>query len=136
MKRSLALLALLALPLTGCASTDAPEQPATTAAATKSSKAAADEGKDVTKQLKAAAGARAKHIDVATETEPGRIVVETSLVDPRGDAGSPAAKDAIAICEATVKLKGTEHVSVMEADGTTWILFGHPMATEGECTEV
>lgn len=78
----------------------------------------------------------ADSITLATETEPGRVVVETSLVDPRGEDGSPVAKTAISICEAVVKMDGVKNVRLMEADGTHWILFGHPMVTEGECGEV
>jgi len=72
----------------------------------------------------------------ATETEAGRISVETTIVDPRGDAGSAEAESALEICEAAAALDGVTYVNVMEADGTTFVLFGHPSVPEGECGEV
>lgn len=119
----------LALVLVGCSSASSPTESAapTTAEA---------EAKDVTADVKKVAGENGKSVTKAEETEPGRIVVETSLVDPRGADGSTVAKTAIKICEAVVKMDGVKKVSLMEADGTHWILFGHPMVTEGECGEV
>lgn len=70
----------------------------------------------------------------ATETEPGRIEVETSITDPRGGEGSTEAAAAIAICEAAVSL-GATYASVLEADGTTFVLYGHPSYGQ-TCTEV
>lgn len=80
-------------------------------------------------------------ITAVVETEPGRVEVRTTIVDPRGDDGSPAARQAIAVCEAAVDLlteRGAKkpYVSVMEEDGTTFVLFGHPMVPDGECGEV
>ncbi len=71
-----------------------------------------------------------------TETEPGRIRIETSVVDPRGDDGSEVAKSAIAICESAVTLFGPSYVSVLEDDGINFVLFGHPSVPKGVCTEV
>ena len=60
------------------------------------------------------------------ETEPGRWVVHTSILDPRGDDGSsPEAQKAIAICERAVEL-GATYVSVMESNDSTFVLYGHP----------
>ena len=60
------------------------------------------------------------------ETEPGRWVVHTSIIDPRGDDGSsPEAQKAIAICEKAVEL-GAVHVSVMESNDSTFVVYGHP----------
>lgn len=70
----------------------------------------------------------------ATETEPGRYEIQTSIVDPRGAAGSAEAVDAIAICEAVVKL-GATYVSVLEEDGTTFVVYGHPRYGD-VCTEI
>jgi hypothetical protein len=75
-------------------------------------------------------------IKSATETEPGRIRVDTRVVDPRGDNGSQAAKTAIAICESAVALFGPSYVAVMENDETNFVLFGHPSVPKGACTEV
>jgi hypothetical protein len=82
----------------------------------------------------------AKKVASVTETEPGRLTVVTSIIDPRGGSGSPAAKTAIQVCEAAVVLldqRGTKnpYVSVMEKDGTTYVLFGHP-SYPGGCSEV
>lgn len=74
-------------------------------------------------------------VTAVTQTEPGRISVATSIVDPRGDDGSPEALDAIAICEAAAST-GATYVSVMEADGTHFVLYGHPSYPAGQCTEV
>jgi hypothetical protein len=78
----------------------------------------------------------ASYVEEATETEPGRVVVETNLVDPGGDDNSPAAALAIVICNAAVTLGDVDHISVLEADGTSFVLFGHPSVPEGQCTEV
>jgi len=75
-------------------------------------------------------------IKSVTETEPGRMRIETSLLDPRGADGSEEAKNAIAICEAVVSLFGPNYVSVLENDGTSFILFGHPSVPTGTCAEV
>lgn len=77
-------------------------------------------------------------VEVAEGT---RVRVFTSLEDPRGDDGSPAAVEAIRICEAAVAAaaeSGFQLVSltVMEADETSWILWGHPSVPAGVCTEV
>lgn len=74
-------------------------------------------------------------VKTAVQSEPGRLQIDTSLVDPRGAAGSPDAKKATAICEAAVAKFGAAHVSVMENDGTSWILYGHP-SYGNTCTEV
>lgn len=127
MKRSLALAAL-ALLLTSCSSPAATEEPATTSSAPTSESAAID----ITDKLKDAAG----NASITALLEDGRVTIETNLVDPRGEDGSPEAQHAIEICEAAAALDGVSNVNLYEADGTTWILFGHPMAEEGKCTEV
>ncbi|WP_426226460.1 hypothetical protein [Pseudarthrobacter sp. DSP2-3-2b1] len=71
-----------------------------------------------------------------TETEPGTFRVHTSVVDPRGANGSEVAMTAIAICESVVGLFGPNFVSVLEDDGTNFVLFGHPSVPVGACTEV
>lgn len=85
---------------------------------------------DVTAQVQAAAG------DVVTlaEADGDRVTVQTSIVDPRGDDGSQEAQAALEVCENALEL-GYAHVSVMEADGTTFVLAGHPAYGE-DCTEV
>lgn len=72
----------------------------------------------------------------ATETEPGRMTIETGIVDPRGADGSEAARTAIAICEAAVAIFGPNYVAVMEDDGTHFVLYGHPSVPKGACAEV
>lgn len=60
------------------------------------------------------------------ETEPGRWVVHTSIVDPRGDDGtSPEAIAALSICQKAVNLGATK-VTVTESDDSTFALYGHP----------
>lgn len=75
-------------------------------------------------------------IKSVAETEPDRIRVETDFVDPRGATGSEEAKSAVAICESVVTLFGPRYVSVLEDDGTTFVLFGHPSVPSGACAEV
>lgn len=75
-------------------------------------------------------------IKSVAETEPGRIRVETKLVDPRGASGGEEAKSAVAICESVVTLFGPKYVSILEDDGTTSVLFGHPSVPSGACAEV
>ncbi|WHP18805.1 hypothetical protein [Cellulomonas sp. ES6] len=74
-------------------------------------------------------------VSAVTETEPGRFEIQTSIVDPRGDDGSPEAQEAIAICQAAVDA-GATYVAVFEADGTHFVLYGHPSAPPGACGEV
>lgn len=134
MKRSLALIAVAGMLLTGCASAAEPEV-APTVAPVPSEDVAKDSPNDVTAELKKLAGTNADAITLAEETEPGRISVETTLVDPRTD-GSAEAKEATAICEAASELDGVTYVSVLEEDGTSWVLYGHPAIPKGECAEV
>ena len=75
-------------------------------------------------------------IKSVTETEPGRIRIDTSVVDPQAASGSEAAVTAIAICEPAVALFGPNYVSVLEDDGTNFVLYGHPAVPKGACTEV
>ncbi|GAB3164102.1 hypothetical protein GCM10027059_19560 [Myceligenerans halotolerans] len=85
---------------------------------------------DVTAELQAAVG------DVVTlaEVDGDRLTVQTTIVDPRGDGGSQEAQLALDVCEKSLEL-GYQQVSVMEADGTTFVLAGHPAYGE-DCTEV
>lgn len=140
-------IAIAALLLTGCSSST-PQTAPTTAApaqATASQTAAAPETiPSSTHELDktadfATANANAPwvaQIKSVTETEPGRIRIDTSVVDPRGANGSDAAKAAIAICESAVALFKPSYVSVLEDDGTNFVLFGHPSVPKGACSEV
>lgn len=141
-------LATAALLLTGCSSSTPPAAPATaaptptttasqTAAAPESIPTASGEA-DKTADFKAANANAAwvGQVKSATQTEPGRISIDTSVVDPRGADGSEAAKTAIAICESAVALFGPSYVAVMEDDGTHFVLFGHPSVPKGACAEV
>lgn len=71
----------------------------------------------------------------AIVSEPGKIQVETSIVDPRGKNGSPQAEQAISICTTIVK-KGYEYIAIMENDGTHYVVFGHPAYPAGQCSEI
>lgn len=90
----------------------------------------------MTADVRDAAGAAGDAVTKAEESEPGRISVETSLVDPRGEDGSAEARQAIEICEAAAGIEGVTYVSVLEKDGTSWVLFGHPSVPTGKCAEV
>lgn len=92
---------------------------------------------DRTAELAEALAETATYVEKATETEPGRLVVETNIVDPGGDENSSEAATAIVICNAAVSLGGDiEHIFVMEANGSSFVLFGDPSVPEGTCTEV
>lgn len=131
----------LALVLTGC-SAPAPGAPAASESAliaseSATSKPAEDSGSnDLTATVKTLAEKNGSVVTKATEEEPGRISVETTLVDPRGGEDSPAAKQALAICEVLAAKTDVTYVSVKEADGTNWVLFGHPKVPKGACGEV
>ncbi|WP_309079864.1 hypothetical protein [Zhihengliuella sp.] len=129
-----ALIAAAALTVAGCSS-PAEEAPAPSPSpAATASADATDESVDRTDDVKAAAGDTADLVTTATETEPGRLEIETTITDPRSD-GSAEAQDAIAICEAAAGLDDVTYVNVLEADGTSFVLFGHPAVAEGECVE-
>jgi hypothetical protein len=139
--------AIAALLLTGCSSSAPQTAPTTatpaqtaasqTAAAPESIPSATHEPDKTADFTTANANAPwVDHIKSVTETEPGRISVDTSVVDPRGVNGSGAAVTAIAICESAVALFGPSYVSVLEDDGTNFVLFGHPSVPKGACTEV
>lgn len=121
------LALLLAAGLSGCATGATPDA-ATPAPAT--SAPAADS--EIATAAQALVGGS---VTAATETEPGRLQLDTTIVDPRGDAGSSEALEALALCEQAKAIPGVTHVSVMEADGTSFILAGHPSYGEN-CTEV
>lgn len=144
-KAKAALGAALAISaLAGCGSQSTSDTAATAAdKAPSTAQAPAAKGSDLTAQLRAAnrGAAWLGAVTEAIETEPGRLEVRTTIVDPRGDDGSPAARQALAVCEAAVDLlarRGADEprVAVMEDDGTTFVLFGHPLVPDGECGEV
>ncbi|MCM3533514.1 hypothetical protein M3693_04650 [Cellulosimicrobium funkei] len=132
MRRTFAAGTILALSLTlSACSGDAPDEATAAPATETSTEAEASAPVDRTADAQAVAG---DVVTKATETEPGRIEVETTIADPRSDAGSAEAQSAIAVCEA-VKGLGAEHVSVLEADGSTFVVAGHPSYGEA-CAEV
>jgi hypothetical protein len=63
------------------------------------------------------------------------LVINSTVVDPRGEAGSKVAQDAIKLCEAGDTF-GYDSISVKENDGTTFVLYGHPSVPAGKCSEV
>lgn len=111
-------------------SSEAPTPQASTPATSKAP--TTDPTEALNAKLKAAAG----EAKISATLEDGRVSVETDLVDPRGDSGSPAAKQAIKICEAAAEFDGVTYVNVQEKDGTSWILYGHPAVPDGECSEI
>lgn len=91
--------------------------------------------------MKKSAGNAGKLIASAIETEPGRIEITTTIVDPRGKNGSKPALDALAICEAAMPLtRGHDprYVRVNEKDGSAFVIYstiGGPVPA-GKCAEV
>ncbi len=138
-------LGIAALLLTGCSSSTPQAAPATPTQTAVSRAAAAPESipsatnePDKTADF-TTANANAPwvgEIESVIETEPGRIRIATSVVDPRGANGSEAAITEIANCESAVALFGPSYVSVLEDDGTNFVLYGHPSVPKGACTEI
>ena len=144
---ALAVAAFAALLLTGCspsaprtaANTAAPAHGAAsqTAAAPDSIPSSSPAPNKTADFLTANANARwVGQIKSVTETEPGRIRIDTSVVDPQAASGSEAAVTVIAICESAVALFGPSYVSVLEEDGTSVVLYGHQSVPKGACAEV
>lgn len=134
----------LAVILAGCSDTGqvVPTTEPTRTEAESPTKSTAFSEVDLTEDLTAANAGEpwVAKIKVATQTEPDRLVVETAIVDPRGENGSPEAQAAIHICKAGVRLlkksgAGNPYVSIMERDDSTFVVHGHP-AYPGGCTEV
>lgn len=69
----------------------------------------------------------------AVETSTGQIVITTSIIDPRGEDGSPEARQAVEICEAVQQELGVPFIRVEESDGTTFVILG---TESNECVEV
>lgn len=148
MNKKLIPLAVAGLLLAGCSSAatqagSAPSGPVTTMEASQPAAApeavpAASGEVDKTADFKTAnaSAAWAGSVTAVTETEPGRLSIDTTLIDPRGAADSEAAKTAIAICESAVQLYQPSYVAVKEKDGTHFVLFGHPSVSRGACAEV
>lgn len=128
------MTALTLLALAGC-STGAPTT--ATTPVTPSVATTTTETTDVTDKVKSAAGQQASKITNA-RVDGNAVIVRTTVVDPRGDKGSPAAQDAIAICEATVNALAPKSIRVEESDGTTFVIYrdtaftGVPANTCGE----
>lgn len=125
-----ALAAILALPVLAACSADAGDggqTPATQDVSSSSPAAEAWTPVDRARDL----GEWSDSITSASEVEPGRIAVVTTLVDGVDDVDV-----ARQICEAAAGLEGVTYVSVAESDGTAWVLFGHPAYAEGVCSVV
>jgi type IV pilus biogenesis protein CpaD/CtpE len=131
--RLIAALAILVIGLAGCSATPEPTptvtvtvtatpEPAPTVTVTAEPPAAVAPSDDRLAALRTVSAM----VTGVEETEPGRWVIHTSILDPRGDDGSSAeAQKAIAICEKAVEL-GATYVSVMESNDSTFVLYGHP----------
>lgn len=151
MKPLVTVAALLAL--AGCSSAE-PVEPATdtvtetatateteagptvtetvTETATPKTEAAEAEG-DPTEQFLAEYG-RERWADKVIEVtrDSNSVQVRTTIVDPRGRDGSPAASEALDVCRAALDLFDPGSVRVMEADDST---FAHAGIDGPECVE-
>lgn len=97
---------------------------------------AAQEPLDLTAQVKEASPALESYVKTATSAEAGRITVESSFIDPRSEDGSAEAVLALQLCaDVVANLSGVSYVSIMEDDGSSWVLYGHPSYGD-TCTEV
>jgi ABC-type Fe3+-hydroxamate transport system substrate-binding protein len=133
-------IAALVVALAGCGSSSPEAEPTTTTARETTTTTTVAESPDRTADLKArgAGTSWAAKVTRAVQPEPGRLTVETSIVDPRS-AGSAEAAEAIAICNAGVALLQDDDVddpkvTVAEADGSTFVVYGHP-SYPGGCSE-
>lgn len=138
-----ATLTVAALALAGCSSDAAEDETPPTATAPSVTTTSEAEPVDRTAEVTAGA-AWGDQVTSATETEPGRMEVATTLVDPRGEDGSAEAQTALEVCRAAVAVleaDGAEdrYVSVLEEDGTTWVLYSTGQLPgglpSGECVE-
>lgn len=124
----------LALVLTGC-SAEVPAAPAPSPTVSEEAPEASTE-KDVTSKVQKIAGELGDVVTSAVEKEPGRIDVQTSIVDPRGPDGSRPALDAVRLCNKIVQgIDGLTHVKILEADRTTFAAYGIPIINDGKCGE-
>lgn len=128
MKTRLLAAVLTPLALVACSSAETPTATETPTVA------AAPESKDVTADVKELAGDNGSHVTEASETEAGRVEITTDITDPRTDGGDEAAA-AMAICKAVKEAGAWTHVSVLEADGTSFVIAGHPAHGE-DCAEL
>ncbi len=135
--------AVLLLSLTGCGGGDSTAE-ATSSAPTSSPSAPAAMPEltandvDVTADL-TTGQAWATLISEATITEPGRLEVTTTIVDPRGGtSGTPEAQQAVQVCQAALAFmqqrnEADPYVKVNEANGTTFALRERGAA---DCAEI
>lgn len=142
-KHALIFPILTALALTGLAgcNNESNNEAATTAPQTTTTETATLEPEestdafpqDITTEIKTVSGEQAIHVIKAAWTQAGRIEVKTDIVDPKTDSSAEGAK-AIAICQAVKDNFEVEMVTILENDGTTFALAGHPVVGE-HCTE-
>lgn len=71
-----------------------------------------------------------KVVEVTREGE--SIQVRTTIVDPRGPNGSPAAEEVLDVCRAALEMFDPRSLRVMEADDST---FAHAGIDGPECVE-
>lgn len=131
--RNIIIAATAALILTGCTPAVDDEGPAhspTTPPSTSATSTRAPE--DVEAEFRAQFVDEAANVTDVQVPEPNRIIIQTDLEDP-GRNTAPETLHARSLCEAAARVEGIEHVSVLEDDGTTWILYGHPAGPAGEC---
>ena len=93
----------------------------------------------ITAEVVAAVEARelAHVADVVTaHRDGGAVVIETTVVDPRGADESQEARWAVAVCEAVVEAGlSSGMIYVQEADGTTFATNSPAASDDGSCAE-
>lgn len=124
---------------TEAAPTETETETVTETASPTSKAAKTTTAKDLTDQLRALADGKpwATKVTKVKRTGAKSAEVATTIVDPRGDAGSPAGTEAVQVCQATMDmLQGdgidSPTVRVLESDGTT---FAHGGIDSPECVE-
>ena len=130
----------MASALSSCAGTSTPAETVTTPVESTAAEPSApapspdetetEAADDPTARVQAVAGT--EWVLSATEDAPGEFTIETDIIDPRTEPGSPEAEIAIEICEAVQRELGATHVRVEERDGSTFVVLGGAFE---ECTE-
>jgi hypothetical protein len=140
MRPTLTLIA--ALVLTGCAGAEPAAEPSTSTVTTTATvtatetatvtvtpkptaSASTSDPTDLTARLQGAGEVWSDKVLKVRKTGARSYEVTTTVVDPRGRDGSPAATEALAICRATLAAAKDDDVDsptvrVLEADGTTF----------------
>ena len=120
--------------LSACSSTEPAPSP-TDKAPTAEPAPVGPSGDELVSAVESELGPDIEHVESIDSPEAGRVQITTNLTDP-GSATAAESLQALAMCEAAARVDGVTYVNVTEADGTSWVLYGHPSMPEGDCAVV